>query len=238
MVLSPPGCRRCGRPFEQWLDACGDCPPGGPSWVRSAFLYEGPVRRGLMALKFGGTRSFAQAFAVPMVEAVQAWTQHPSDDAVVTWVPLGRRRKRSRGFDQAEVLARTFARTAGLPVRRLLVRAVETAPQAKRAGEDRRAALAGAFRAVRAVPGRVIVVDDVLTSGSTAAECALALLRAGAVEVGVVTAARALGSRLPVRCVRLADGLPAWVCGCPGEVLPVVDASRRRNDPRKATVGR
>src|SRR2546426_1763446 len=126
VVLSPPGCRRCGRPFEQWLDACGDCPPGGPSWVRSAFLYEGPVRRGLMALKFGGTRSFAQGFAGPMVEAVQAWTEHPSDDAVVTWVPLGRRRKRSRGFDQAEVLARTFARTAGLPVRRRVGRGRRT----------------------------------------------------------------------------------------------------------------
>jgi predicted amidophosphoribosyltransferase len=141
-------------------------------------------------------------------------------DAVVTWVPLGRRRKRARGFDQAEALARPLAADAGLHLRRLLVRTAETAPQARRGGEARRAALRGAFRALGAVPQRVLLIDDVLTSGATAAECARTLLGAGADEVGVLTAARSLGGPLPARCYKIDSGLQ------PGSVVARERSSR------------
>jgi competence protein ComFC len=204
-------------------------------------MYAGPVRHALMRLKFSGARSVAEALAPAML----AWLRDspfgerspPDPTVLVTWVPLGRRRRRARGYDQAEAIARAVARLAGWPVGRLLVRSVETAPQARRSGADRKLALTGAFRVVAGAPPDVLLVDDVLTSGATVGECARALRRAGVREVGVLTAARSLGGTRPTRCYNPA-GAPAWVCGCPGDGLPEVDASRRRNDPRKATRGR
>jgi predicted amidophosphoribosyltransferase len=124
----------------------------------------------------------------------------PAGGSVVTWVPLGRRRRRQRGFDQAEALARAVAAEAGWPVRRLLDRVVETTPQARRSGAERRLALQGAFRARTPPPPWVVLVDDVLTSGATTAACAETLRTAGAAEVGVLCAARALGGPVPPRC--------------------------------------
>lgn len=84
---------------------------------------------------------------------------------------------------------------------RLLARVVETAPQARRSGPERQAALRGAFEAAPVCfPDSVLLVDDVLTSGATAAECARVLVEGGVREIGVLTAARALGSALPERC--------------------------------------
>jgi len=221
-LLSPPGCERCGRPLERSVRGCADCPPGEVSWCRSPFLYQGPVRRALMRLKFGGSRSLAEGLA-PFMAGSLSPRDGPGpgslEGAVLTWVPLGPKRKRSRGFDQAEMLARALGPMAGVPVRRLLRRRVETAPQARRTGPERRLALAGAFVPVAEPPRLVVLVDDVLTSGATVAECAGTLLRAGASEVGAVTAARALGSRLPARCYN-PHGLP------PGSVVARERSSR------------
>jgi predicted amidophosphoribosyltransferase len=135
----------------------------------------------------------------------------------LTWVPLGRRRRRARSFDQAEALARAVGRVSGLPVTRLLERTVDTDPQARRSGPERRRALRGAFRAVRESPQAVVLVDDVLTSGSTAAACAEALASAGARMVAVLTAARSLGGPVPARCYdRAGSSLGLWL---PGERL-------------------
>jgi ComF family protein len=205
-VLSPPGCRRCGRPFEHWIASCRDCPPSIIGWSRSAFLYEGPVRAALMRLKFSGLSHTAQAFAPPMAEALARAPPPPSaigreEPFLLTWVPLGARRRRERGYDQAEILARAVEGLTGWPARALLRRAVETAPQARRGGPERRRALRGAFVAAGPVEGaRVVLIDDVLTSGATAAACAEVLRRAGARDVGVLTAARSLGEGIPARC--------------------------------------
>jgi predicted amidophosphoribosyltransferase len=130
-------------------------------------------------------------------------------DRVITWVPLGSRRKRSRGFDQAEALARPVAAILGWPARPLLGRRVETAPQARRSGPERRLALEGVFVARGTSPPAVVLVDDVLTTGATAAVCASVLVASGCREVGVLTAARALNGRLPVRCYTPAPVGPA-----------------------------
>jgi len=161
-----------------------------------------------MRLKFSGWRSAADALAPWIADAVA--TRPPSversgarsgpETPTLTWVPLGRRRKRDRGFDQAEALARAVAERLRWPVTRLVERVHDTAPQARRSGAERRRALEGAFRVRARPPPLVILVDDVLTSGSTAAGCASALRLAGAREVGVLTAARALGGGVPARC--------------------------------------
>src|SRR6266508_4445108 len=105
-VLSPPGCRRCGRPLEVLVSSCVDCPPPPVAWARSAFLYAGPVRGALIRLKFSGWRSVAASLAPWMLRALSQDLPSPrlppDGRTVVTWVPLARRRKRTRGYDQAE----------------------------------------------------------------------------------------------------------------------------------------
>jgi ComF family protein len=220
-TVSEPWCERCGRPLEAGALACGDCPPRSLSWARSAFLYEGAVRRAVMQLKFGGARMIAEAMSGPMAVLLEPNLRAPPrperSDPVITWVPLSRRRRRARGYDQAEVLARDVARRLGVPVRALLRRTRETAPQARRGSAARRTAMLGAFAAVAAPPARVVLIDDVLTTGATAAGCAHALLGSGAREVGVLTAARSLGGPVPARCYTPPSGpdLGLWLPGRP-----------------------
>jgi ComF family protein len=176
------------------VDRCRDCPPPPVRLARSPFLYAGPARAAIHRLKFSGWRSVAAALADAMVAVGP-----PVADAV-TWVPLARQRLAERGYDQARALAVAVGSRSGVPVRRLVQRSVATAPQARRPGVERRAAMRGAFEPVRGssrIPRRVIVVDDVLTTGATVAACADALARAGVRDVVVLTAARAFAGQGP-----------------------------------------
>jgi predicted amidophosphoribosyltransferase len=144
-----------------------------------------------------------------------------ADADVVTWVPLGPRRRAQRGYDQALALARVVGGRLGLPVAPLVRRVRDTDPQARRTAVERRLAMRGAFAAAagpgraRPPPRRVLLVDDVLTTGATAGECASALLGAGvASSVALLTAARAVGGRIPARCYARRDPRPGlWLPG-------------------------
>lgn len=193
-VIVPPLCSRCGRPTDQPVAGCGDCPPPGIDAARSPFVYAGPVARAIRGMKFSGWHALAEPLAGAMVEALDARAE------VVSWIPLSRRRRARRGFDQAEVLARAVGRRLDVPAVSLLRRVRDTAPQARQTAQHRRRALSGAFRAVAPAPAGVLLVDDVLTTGSTAAACAAALRGAGARRVVVLTAARSLGDPIPARC--------------------------------------
>ena len=189
--VKPPWCERCGRPLPAPAPSCRDCPPPWLARARAAFVYDGPVRQALMNIKFGGRRAAARALAPALADLVEPGGP---DGTVVTWVPLGRVRKQRRGFDQAEALARAVGPLVGLPVTRLLARRRDTPPQAKRSRQERRGALREAFVPVRRPPERVFLVDDVLTTGATAAECARVLRLAGAREVSLLAAARSFGA--------------------------------------------
>jgi ComF family protein len=152
-------------------------------------------------VKFSGWRAVAADLAPAMAEVFDLGGE------VITWVPLARRRRARRGFDQAEVLARAVAPRVGLPAVRLLRKIKETPPQARRTGVDRRRSLEGAFLAEGAVPASVVLVDDVLTTGATAAACAEALRRNGARTVAVLALARSLRAPPPARCYSGASAL-------------------------------
>lgn len=196
-VITAPWCEACGRPWEEPLPSCSDCPPRVIDEARAPFLYEGPISQAIRGMKFSGWHALGTHLAAAMAEVADELL--PAD--AVTWVPLSRRRLRRRGFDQAEVLARALAKPLDLRVQRLLMRARDTRAQARKGGAERRRALEGAFETEEDPPGTVLLVDDVLTTGATAAACARALKRAGATRVSVLTAARSLGGPVPARCL-------------------------------------
>lgn len=114
---------------------------------------------------------------------------------VVTWAPTSRTRARTRGYDQAQLLADAVARRLGTPSRRLLARRGDSAPQVGRTRAQR--LVAPAFDARCPHGARVLLVDDVVTTGATVAAAAAALLAAGATLVDVVCVARTGGAEGP-----------------------------------------
>jgi predicted amidophosphoribosyltransferase len=242
LVLHPPWCLRCGAPAPSPVGSCRDCPPSALTLARAPFGFDGPVRRAVHRLKFSGWRPVAGALGDAMVAV---WSEAPFEPDAVTWVPLSRARLAARGYDQARSLAEAVAPQLGLPARRLLARTADPGPQARRGGSARRDAMRGVFASAARPPERVLLVDDVLTTGATASACAQALLDAGAAQVALLAAARAVSSLrggaqaegAPGRPI-LGDGLVSGSVVAPGRGSSAVDASRGRSDPRKPTLGR
>jgi ComF family protein len=151
------------------------------------------VRLCLHALKFRGRRRLA---ALLGREAGRSWvlSGELSGAAALVPVPLSRKRRRARGYNQAELIARAVARETGIPLRlRILKRTRERPPQAGLSKSARRKNVAGVYRAElpASLRGEVLLlVDDVLTTGATADAASRALLAAGAGAVDVLTLAR------------------------------------------------
>jgi len=199
--LVPPACARCGVPWPGFdpapaaapgtCEACLREPPPFDA-ARAAAAFAGPLREAVHALKFRGARGLARPLARLVLESPGA-TMLDGADALVP-VPLAPARQRERGFNQATLIAERLGRAHGVPVRpRWLRRQRPTLAQTELSAAERRRNVAGAFAASPAVAGlRLVVVDDVFTTGATAAECARALRAAGARGVAVLTVARVL----------------------------------------------
>ena len=189
---APPRCSRCWRPNPN-TDPCFDCQAAPPAYdgLRSAFVYQGTARALVHALKYRQATVLAQPVASLMAEAAR---RHGLEVDVLIPVPLSGLRGRIRGYNQAEVLARAVGRELDLPVwPRALARRRHTSPQARAPdAEARRRNVAGAFACrERDVAGRrVLLLDDVTTTGATLADCARALKEADAGTVWGLTFAR------------------------------------------------
>lgn len=187
------GCPRCVGPLAEG-DALGveQVSARDPvSGAIAAYAYAGSARELVLGLKFGRRLAAAGLLAEELAERLLD-AGRPGD--LIVPVPLSARRRRERGYDQALMLARAVAPRVGLPVAaRALYRRRHTAPQTSLSRAGRRRSQRGAFLGrPRLVAGRaIILIDDVLTTGSTARAAALALRRAGAVRVVVAAACRA-----------------------------------------------
>lgn len=174
---------------------CGPCRRRRPrfAYARAAARYGGLVREAIHALKFGGRRGLAEPLGELVAGMGLSALPGAAPDLLVP-VPLHRRRERERGYNQALLLSRYLERAWGVAVRAdVLLRRGATVPQADLDAPARRRNVRGAFAVTKpeAIVGRhVILVDDVLTTGATAGECARCLTRAGASVVGVLTIAR------------------------------------------------
>jgi ComF family protein len=191
--LGAGGCERCGIPLEATdAEICAAClaQPSPVDRMRAAVAY-GEIARSLaLRLKYGRKTALAMTMARYMAVHLEV---HMADGVLMP-VPLHRRRLWGRGFNQAALIARALAERNHLSVEcRTLIRTRATPPLKEMSIAQRRRAVSGAFAlaAGRSVKGRkIVLVDDVLTTGSTASACARVLKRAGADRVELISWAR------------------------------------------------
>jgi len=189
-------CVACRTPFLNHfpLDESGRCPLcrlglTGFDAVYSYGSYEGSLRKLIHLFKYDKIYSLARPLAGFLARVL------PREERfdVIVPMPLHWRRQWERGFNQSELLAGVIAKKWGVPMQRAVRRVKSTAPQAGLTNAKRRANVGGAFavrRNVRLSDARVLLVDDVLTTGATAAACARVLKRAGAAHVALLALAR------------------------------------------------
>lgn len=196
-LIFPPACEICRKSGDESL--CPDCfgkiqfikPQMG---IYSATAYDGITRTALHRLKFQKRKVLSGPLGVLMVKYLSHFSHIRLNeiDAIIP-VPLHKKRLRQRGFNQAELLGGVVGKYFDLPVLSALERTRDTHPQFDLAGEARKANVKGAFKVsdTKAVYNkRIILLDDIYTTGSTIHECSKTLTIAGARRVEVLTLSR------------------------------------------------
>ena len=189
-------CARCALPLATPAASCGECLRRSPPWdaAWAPFRYGWPLDRLEARYKFGADLAAGRVLST-------LWQREPCPvelPQLLLTVPLHRSRLRRRGYNQALELARPLARALGVPLRHdALQRVRPTAAQTELDARSRRRNIRGAFalRAGVALPAHVAILDDVMTTGATLAECARVLRRAGVPQVDVWALARAPSPR-------------------------------------------
>ena len=203
--LYPPRCAFCHRILMQDDQICEHCSanlPYRPKKKRIMKLphidaciaplsYEGHVRDAVLRYKFYRACGLSDVFAQMMAECFRQ--EYFGKIDVITWVPVSRRRLRKRGYDQSELLANSLCKLLGRTPERALIKIRDNPPQSKKRGQAaRRANVMGVYRAtdVDLIGKTVLLIDDVVTTGSTVSECAHVLRVAGAGKVYVLALAK------------------------------------------------
>jgi ComF family protein len=178
-------------------DICHQCRIDAPEFIRSKFqlsfvagwtavwYYKDNVRQSLLRYKFYGHRSYARAYG--RLLAMKLHSLDMTDFDILTYIPVSKKRLRKRGFDQVQLLAQYTASELGVCSQPALEKIRHNKPQSRIQGEaHRRANVLGAYRVIdpTQVQGkRILLLDDIVTTGATASECARVLLTAGAKEI-------------------------------------------------------
>ena len=186
-------CWQCQDPLEDLrVDLCRACGTRdrGFDLARCLGPYEGSWSSLLRALKFSRERAVARFFSERLAAYLN--TAKPFGNIeTITYVPMSRRDRHRRGFNQAQLLANGLGRQVGIPVYKTLTKVRVTSPQAALRAQERRNNLRGAFQLIRSGTEAILLVDDIYTTGSTVEECARTLKRGGYKAVFVLTVARA-----------------------------------------------
>ena len=196
-LLYPPKCVICGKLLSGRGPVCPACMDKLPEFDGAApavrftsagavsFFYEKALRESFLRFKFGGCAFYAQTYGAWMAHTIRDKLTGRYD--VLTWAPVSRARKHVRGYDQSELLCREIGKALGeTPVRTLLKTRDVPAQSALTDAAQRRAHVSGAYRAEkqeRFAGKRVLLIDDIITTGATLAECSRTLLLAGAADV-------------------------------------------------------
>lgn len=196
-LLFPGKCILCGALLHKdETDLCRACRVSAPVFSGkrdhvpfvtdciAVWYYEDKVRESILRYKFGNRQSYGSAYARLLAMKIRQ-SGVPFD--LMTWVPISRRRRFKRGYDQVELLARGMERELEVPAVRAIDKVRHNAPQSTmQTPEQRKANVLGAYRARKNVDmqgKRILLLDDVITTGATLSECAKTLRMAGAREV-------------------------------------------------------
>ena len=197
-LIFPSKCIFCRKVLSKdETDLCHHCRENAPEFQKSknkhsfiarwtaVWYYKDNVRNSLLRYKFGRRRSYAACYGRQLAMKLQNTDFHQPD--VLVWVPISRRRRMVRGFDQVALLAAIVAKELGIPALPVLKKIRHTPPQSSlRAAAERRANILGAYRVVQPETVRdqqVLLLDDIITTGATVSECARMLTMAGAVRI-------------------------------------------------------
>ena len=203
-ILYPRKCVFCGKLLNQEeLDLCDHCkdqlPVFSGSKIRLSFLaqwtglwsYKDAVRESVLRFKFRRCRGFAHTYGTLLARKLQDPEYSQWD--VLTWIPISGIRKWFRGYDQTELIGQAVAKELGIPLTQTLRKIRHTKPQSGMGdAAHRRANILGAYEVVDASlvkHQRILLLDDIITTGATASEAARTLLIAGAKEVKLATVA-------------------------------------------------
>jgi len=209
-LIFPRKCVICGKILEKnQLDLCHSCRIHTQEYFKgkrslqfvakwtALWYYSEDVRKSILRFKFYNRRSYADAYArllgVKLLEK-----ELMQDVDILTWVPVSFRRRLSRGYDQCQLIATALGKELGMPAQRVLRKIRHTPPQSSlQNASQRRANVMGAYRvSLPDIKGkRILLIDDILTTGSTASECAKVLLTAGAKEVYFAAVATATNDK-------------------------------------------
>ena len=186
-----PVCLRCGRPvISESVEYCFDCARKAEKEKsfrqgKALFIYKGEIKKSMYRFKYGNRREYAGYFARQAFCKYGEWIKRIQPDAVVP-VPMYRKKKRKRGYNQAEVFAKALAAYGHLTVRSdLVLRIKDTTPQKLLNDAERKNNLKNAFQTTENIVKykRILLVDDIYTTGSTADAVTECLYKAGATDV-------------------------------------------------------
>ena len=197
-LIFPPKCVLCRKVLEKGhMDLCPECRQAGPYFILSkksisfvagwtaVWYYKGKIRTSIMNYKFYRHSSYATSFG--RLLAMKLLTEGQTDFDLVTWVPLSHKRRRERGFDQVQRIAVTVSKELGIPLVRTLKKPIHNPPQSTmRSASERRANVLGVYapyKKERFAGKRILLLDDVVTTGATAGECVKTLKIHGAKDV-------------------------------------------------------
>lgn len=205
-ILYPPKCILCRKILGKGeTDLCADCRKHAPEFIKSKrnipfvarwtalWYYREDVKRSIHRFKFYNSRYYAASYG--RLLGMRILKDYPDGFDVITWVPVGFLRKLGRGYDQSHLLAKAVAEELGYAPVQLLKKIRNTPPQSGIHGAaQRRANISGAYRVVNQdqLEGkRILLLDDVITTGATCSECSRMLMTAGAKEVSCAAVAAA-----------------------------------------------
>ena len=181
--VKSPCCMKCGKPIDNDEDEyCGDCKKHPKSFKRGfpAFLYEGAIKASLYDFKYKNQRNYAEFYSRSIVQMYGKQLKSLGIDGIVP-VPVYSRKRRMRGYNQAELLAEKIGRNLDIPVYPdYLERVVDTSPQKELNDKERMKNLKNAFKIGqnKIKLKKILLVDDIYTSGATIEACTKVLLSA------------------------------------------------------------
>lgn len=192
IYIEEPRCMRCGKPLRlEEAEYCRDCETRSHVYERgfALWVHSGNVQRAIYQFKYHNRRIYSRFFGEELLsrygEAVCRW-----DIAMIIPIPLSKKRRRVRGFNQAELLAKELSRGLNIPAdTKSLIRVKDTKPQKQMDARGRRANLRNAFawKGNKRICGNILLIDDIYTTGNTIDQAAKALKNAGAGKVYFLT---------------------------------------------------